>query len=690
MLTVSQLSKSFAGRPLFDDVSLQVNRGDRTGLVGPNGSGKSTLFSLLLGDVSPDNGTIAIEKNATIGFLPQETAAAGDETVLELALAVSPELVHAQKVIKEHEAAAAGVADPGLDDRAYHDALHVFDEHGGWELEPKAKRVLAGLAFRETDFDRPARSLSGGWIMRAHLARLLVMQPDLLLLDEPTNHLDLESLQWFQEYLRSYPGAIVMISHDREFLNQLVGAIVEIAHAKLVRYRGNWDDYVEQKAAREEQQLAAFKNQQKEIASLQLFADRFRAKASKASQAQSKLKQIDRMTKIAAPVARGKTIKFHFPQPVRSGLRVIALKDVDHAYGNLVVYRGLNFHAERGQRIVLVGPNGAGKSTLLKLLAGVLPVQKGVRELGHNVRAGYFSQNRIDVLNASDTVLDSARDMINPVSEQTARTVLGSFLFHGDDVFKTVRVLSGGEKSRLALVRLLLNPPNLLLMDEPTTHLDVGSIDALIGALKQYHGTLIFISHDVHFIRAIATSVLQVTANAVQSSWLATPERLAKAGPPQAGARLTPYPGDYDYYLDKSKAMSAQAALTAGQNVLEVNGLAAASKLQPDPPTNGFAMAKVRKQTVPGLRKQKEQKRLEAESRNAVSKARRDKEKRVRELEMKIAALEGQQKELATALEDPAAYQPGGRAIAINRELSALTNALAQATGEWENLTTPA
>jgi ATP-binding cassette subfamily F protein 3 len=551
-------------------------------------------------------------------------------------------------VIKHHEAGH------GSDDTAYHNALHVFDEHGGWELEPKAKRVLAGLAFRETDFDRPARALSGGWIMRAHLARLLVMQPDLLLLDEPTNHLDLESLQWFQQYLRSYPGAIVMISHDREFLNQLVGSIVEIAHAKLVRYRGNWDNYVEQKAAREEQQLAAYKNQQKEIASLQLFADRFRAKASKASQAQSKLKQIDRMKKIAAPVARGKTIKFHFPQPVRSGLRVIALKDVDHAYGNLIVYRGLNFHAERGQRIVLVGPNGAGKSTLLKLVAGVLPVQHGMRELGHNVRAGYFSQNRIDVLNASDTVLNSARDMINPVSEQTARTVLGSFLFHGDDVFKTVAVLSGGEKSRLALVRLLLNPPNLLLMDEPTTHLDVGSIDALIGALKQYHGTLIFISHDVHFIRAIATSVLQVTA-----------------GPPQAGGRLTPYPGDYDYYLEKSKAMSAQAALTAGQDVQDrqVNGSKTLA-------TGG-----------PGLREQKAQKRLEAESRNAIAKARREKEKRVHELEMKIAALEGQQKELAAALEDPAAYQPGGRATVINRDLFAVAHDLARLTAEWESVT---
>jgi ATP-binding cassette, subfamily F, member 3 len=651
MLTVSQLSKSFAGRALFDDVSLQVNRGDRIGLVGPNGAGKSTLFSLLLGEVSPDKGTIAIEKNATIGFLPQETAAAGDETVLELALAVSPELVQAQKVIRQHE--TGHTHDHEAADAAYHNALQVFDEHGGWELEPKAKRVLAGLAFREADFDRPARALSGGWIMRAHLARLLVMEPDLLLLDEPTNHLDLESLQWFQEYLRSYPGAIVMISHDREFLNQLVGGIVEIAHSKLVRYRGDWDSYIEEKAAREEQQLAAYKNQQKEIASLQLFADRFRAKASKASQAQSKLKQIDRMTKIAAPVARGKTIKFHFPQPMRSGLRVITLKDVDHAYGDLVVYRGMAYHAERGQRTVLVGPNGAGKSTLLKLLAGVLPVQQGVRELGHNVRTGYFSQNRIDVLNARHTVLESARDMPNPVSEQTARSVLGSFLFRGDDVFKTVSVLSGGEKSRLALVRLLLDPPNLLLMDEPTTHLDVGSIDALIGALKQYHGTLIFISHDVHFIRAIATSVLHITAS-----------------PAPTSGQLTPYPGDYDYYLEKSKATSAKAGLVGTDR--------RAVRLTTS--DNGA-------QRAGGLREQKARKRLEAESRNAIAKAQREKEKHLHELEMKIVALEGQQKELAASLEDPAIYQPGGSATAINRELFSLTDDLARLTAEWENAT---
>ena len=487
--------------------------------------------------------------------------------------------------------------------------------------------------------------------MRAHLARLLVQEPDLLLLDEPTNHLDLESLVWFQEYLTSYPGAILMISHDREFLNQLVGSIIEIAHRRLNRYRGNWDSYVEQRAAREEQQLSAYKNQQKEIASLQLFADRFRAKASKASQAQSKLKQIDRMEKIEAPVSREKTVHFHFPQPARSGHRVITLKEVDHAYGNLVVYRGLDFEAERGQRTVLVGPNGAGKSTLLKLLAGVLPVQSGAREIGHNAKVGYFSQYRVEMLDPKQTVLETARDMPNPVSEQTARTVLGSFLFRGDDVFKTTAVLSGGEKTRLALVRLLLDPPNLLLMDEPTTHLDVGSIDALVGALAQYEGTLIFISHDVYFIRAVAKTVLHINAG-----------------------KLTPYAGDYDYYLDKSRATSARAALTSGE------------RLQNFQPNNGAAPFA---RTAPGMRESREQRRADSEQRKAEAKIKRDHEKRVRDLEMQILKLEGRQKELTEELEKPETYERGGAATQLNRELLAISADLERLTAEWEKLGEP-
>jgi ATP-binding cassette subfamily F protein 3 len=639
MLTISQVTKSFTGRILFEDASLQVNRGDRVGLVGPNGAGKSTLFSLILGEDSPDEGRVSVEKHATIGFLPQENAPAGEETVLEMACAVSPELTKALRILKTTPE----------DSAQHHEALHAFDEHGGWQIEPKAKRILAGLAFRESDFDRPAKTMSGGWVMRAHLARLLVQEPDLLLLDEPTNHLDLESLVWFEQYLQDYPGGILMISHDREFLNQLVGSIVEIAHKQLHRYRGNWDSYVEQKEAREVQQLAAYKNQQKEIAALQLFADRFRAKASKASQAQSKLKQIDRMEKIEAPVAREKTVRFHFPQPARSGLRVITLKDVDHAYDKLVVYRGLNFEAERGQRTVLVGPNGAGKSTLLKLLAGTLPIQVGTRTLGHNTKVGYFSQFRVEMLDPKMTVLETARDMVNPVSEQTARTVLGSFLFRGDDVFKTTAVLSGGEKTRLALVRLLLDPPNLLLMDEPTTHLDVGSIDALIGALAQYNGTLIFISHDVYFIRAVAKTVLHFSAGT-----------------------LTPYAGDYDYYLDKTRATSARAALTS------------TGKFHNLQPTNG--VVRPVGSGLPGMRETRELRRAEADERKALAKTKRDYEKRVRDLEMQILKLEGRQKELTEELEKPETYEAGGAAMEFNRELSAVTADMERLTKEWESL----
>lgn len=612
MLTISQVTKAFGGRTLFENASLQVNRGDRIGLVGPNGAGKSTLFSLILDEASPDEGKVSIEKSASVGFLPQESAPAGDETVLKL-------------------------------------ACGNYDEHSDWDIEPKAKRILHGLAFRESDFERPAKTLSGGWVMRAHLARLLVQEPDLLLLDEPTNHLDLESLVWFQEYLKSYAGAILIISHDREFLNQLVGSIVEISRRQLMRYRGNWDSYIEQKAAREEQHAAAYKNQQKEIASLQEFADRFRAKASKASQAQSKLKQIERMDKIDAPLASEKTVHFRFPQPPRSGHRVIKLENVDHAYGDLVVYRGLEFEAERGQRTVLVGPNGSGKSTLLKLLAGVLEVQSGSRELGHNVKVGYFSQYRSDMLNPMMTVLDSARDMPNPVSEQVARTVLGSFLFRGDDVFKTTGVLSGGEKTRLALVRLLLDPPNLLLMDEPTTHLDVGSIDALIGALKQYDGTLIFISHDVYFIRAVAKSVLHINAG-----------------------QLTPYAGDYDYYLEKSRATSERGALVAGD------------KLQNAQPTNGAT--KPASAPALGLREMKQLRRAEAEQRKAEAKTKRDHEKRVREIEMHILSLEGRQRELTAVLEKPETYEAGGAAMELNREMLSVTAEIERATKEWEAL----
>src|SRR3989454_1579194 len=327
MLTISGLTKAFGGRTLFAEVSLQVNRQDRIGLVGPNGAGKTTLFSLILRNESPDEGEITFERNVTVGYLPQETAPVGDETVLELATAISPEFVGLRRQVLAWDA-----GHPGAND--FHDNAHDrFSELGGYQLDAKAKKILAGLSFRESDFNRPAREMSGGWVMRAHLGRLLVQEPDLLMLDEPTNHLDLEALLWFQDYLKHYPGAILMISHDREFLNQLVGSIVEIRLSKLIRYRGNYDDYLEQREANEAQLLAAYKNQQREIARLQLFADRLRAKNTKASQAQSKLKQIERMEKVEAPLNDERKIDFRFPQPQRSGQRVIKLAAIHLAYG---------------------------------------------------------------------------------------------------------------------------------------------------------------------------------------------------------------------------------------------------------------------------------------------------------------------------------------------------------------------
>src|SRR5882762_9652022 len=397
MLTLSGIKKAYADRVLFADATLQVNREDRIGLVGPNGAGKTTLFSIILGEEPADEGETSSERGVRIGYLPQENVPVGDETVIELATAITPEFTKLRRILKAWDANHPSEA---LHPEEIHDDVHDrFNELGGYRLEAKAKQILAGLSFREKDFERQAREMSGGWVMRAHLGRLLTEEPDLLLLDEPTNHLDLEALLWFQNYLKAYPGAILVISHDREFLNQLVGSIVEIRQSKLIRYRGNYDSYLEQRAAHEEQLLAAYKSQQREIGRMMEFVNRFRAKNTKASQAQSKLKQIDRMEKVEAPTSDDRKIGFQFPQPQRSGLKVIKLENIHQAYGENVVYRGADFQAGRGQRTVLVGPNGAGKSTLLKILAGVLTPQQGERTLGHNVRSAYYSQYRVEMLN---------------------------------------------------------------------------------------------------------------------------------------------------------------------------------------------------------------------------------------------------------------------------------------------------
>jgi len=614
MLTIADVSKSYGTRELFADVSLFIARTDRLGLIGPNGAGKSTLFNLILGEEKPDSGTIEWERGADFGFLPQESAPAGDETILHIATS-------GKKLVPDDD-------DYDID----------------YTLEPRAKKILAGLGFKEGDAEKLAKTFSGGWVMRAHLARLLVAEPALLLLDEPTNHLDLEALLWFQDYLTRYPGGLVVISHDRAFLNALCTGMLELRAGTLHYYHGNYDNYLQEKEARKSQQAALFKNQQREIAHLQKFVDRFGAKASMASRAKSKEKQIERLQDVAVeePQDELRRINFKFPQPPRSGLKVIELEHIQQAYGDHVVYRDLNFTAERGQRIVLVGPNGAGKSTLLKVLADSIPIQGGKRELGSNVVVGYFAQNRLDNLKANATVFENVmelRTVENQLTEQQARAILGAFLFRKDDVHKPVSVLSGGEKSRLALARLLVKPPNLLLMDEPTTHLDIASIDSLIMALKNYEGTLVFISHDVHFIRALAENVLHVHSG-----------------------RLTPYAGNYDYYLEKSKASDARAALTAGFTDARPVQQKAAAKVAPAAPA-----APAKKASSSEIRKFREH---------------------VGQLEKKVVELETKQAEITAELEAPETYADKGKFHHLNRELSTVVDQIATATAEWENAAT--
>jgi len=628
MLSIKSISKAYAGRTLFANASLQINRRDRIGVVGRNGAGKSTLFSIILKDTLPDSGEIALERGAKVGFLPQENAPTGDETVIELACSFSPAFIQAARRLGTFGQAHGG--DPTDTDS------EVFESAGGGGLIAKARQILGGLGFRDADFDRLARELSGGWIMRAHLARLLVHEPDLLLLDEPTNHLDLHSLIWLH-YLQNYSGAILLISHDREFLNQLVRHIVELEGGRVTRYTGNYEKFVVQREAGEAQRLAAYENQQKEIDRLMRFVDRFRSKNTKATQAQSKLKQIERMEKIEAPFVSRKKMNFTFPQPGRSGQRVIALRGLAKSYGELRVYTSLDLEVERQQRIVLVGPNGAGKSTLLKMLAGVIGHDAGERELGHNVQPGYFAQHRAETLQLNRTVLEEMLDTPANVTEESARTLLGGFLFSDDDVFKKVGVLSGGEKSRLALAKLLLNPPNFLLLDEPTTHLDMGSIDTVIEALSQFKGTIVFISHDVHFIRKIASHVIHVEQGKLQH-----------------------YPGPYDYYLDKTGQQSSHATQTSLPNGAPARGGTAASREDA-----------------------KSRKRREAEQRQALSKKRKVKQDLIDKLEAKIAAMEKRQGEIASQLELPETYTAGGQAQQLNRELMEINNDHERYSDEW-------
>ena len=539
MLQIKGLGKSFRGEPLFRGVDFQINGRDRIGLVGDNGTGKSTLMKMLAGLAQPDEGEVVGARSLTFGYLPQDGLFARGRSLFEEALSVFDSLKALERESREleHDLAEMDHAAPEYQRKLerYSSISHEFRLHGGYSLDARVGAVLDGLGFVRRDWERPCETFSGGWQMRIALAKLLLEQPSLLLLDEPTNHLDLEARNWLEDFLQTYPNALVLVSHDRFFLDATIERVIEIRNRALHFYKGNYTSFLRQREERLEQLRAAYAAQQEEIARIKAFADRFRYKATKAAAVQSRLKELEKMELVEIP-PESKPIRLRFPEGPRTGRVVLRLEDATAGYGGEPVFRNLNLLLEKGDRVALVGPNGAGKSTLMKILAGRLPLESGRRTEGHNAAVGYFAQDQDDLLASTRTVWDEVYEVAPSHVVPQLRTLLGCFLFSGDTIEKPVSVLSGGERSRLVLCKLLFSPANCLLLDEPTNHLDIRSKDILMDSLADYQGTLVFVSHDRYFLDGLATKVLEI-----------------------GGQTATPHLGNYEEYLDKKKAMAEAA-----------------------------------------------------------------------------------------------------------------------------------
>jgi len=512
MIFLSGIHKQYGRQILFVDASFQLNPGEKVGLVGPNGAGKTTLFRMIVGEETPDEGNVSVPKKLTIGYFRQDVEEMSGRSVLDEAIAGSGRLgdLHHELESLQHamaDAARAGDMDTIL--ARFGEVQEEYEHMGGYALESQAREVLHGLGFEDERIDGDVGVLSGGWKMRVAMARVLVGRPDVLLMDEPTNHLDIESIVWLEEFLKSLPGALLMTSHDREFMNRIVTKIAEIDGGEITAYSGNYDFYERERSIRETNREAAYARQQAMLAKEQRFIERFAAHAAKAAQVQSRVKALDKIEKIELPRKR-RVVRFDFRQPPRSGDQVVSLEKVSKAFGRRIVFDGLNLKVRRGERWCVMGKNGAGKSTLLKMVAGVLTPDSGTVRHGASLNMGYFAQQAFDVLKPDLTIHEQLQSDFPDESIGSLRNLAGAFQFSGEDVDKKIRSLSGGEKTRLVMARMLLNPPNFLVLDEPTNHLDLATKEMLIDALKDFDGTMLFVSHDRMFLRGLSNRVLEL------------------------------------------------------------------------------------------------------------------------------------------------------------------------------------